>query len=779
MFPFRLCFRSACARRRFLATALFLSVMFCAAAPAGLAQQRDFTRYVNPFIGTDRMGHTFPGAAAPFGLVQLSPDTDTVPYAVGGAYNRRVYEYCSGYQYRDSSIVGFSHTHFSGTGHSDLGDFLLMPATGERRLNPGTAADPDAGYRSRFRHETEEATPGYYRVRLDDCAVTAELTATERTGFHRYTFERGSGAHIVFDLMHGIYNHPDKNVWSFVRVESDRLVTGWRQTSGWARTRTLYFAMEFDRPFSSYGHAKYDSAVYRGFWRKFDETRNFPEMAGRSIRASFDFEVADGETVQVKFALSAVSAAGALANLRAEIPHWDFRKTRAETTEKWNRQLARVEAEFPTDDERTVFYTAMYHACLSPAVYQDVDGRYRGLDQEIHHAGDFTNYTIFSLWDTFRALHPLFTLLEPRRASDMVTSMLAHQRQSVHGMLPVWSHYANENWCMTGYHAVSVLADAVVKGVYRGDARAALAACTATATYEPFDGLGAYMKLGFVPQDVFPYSVSATLEYAYDDWAIAQLAWRAGDEVTAKTYLRRSGSWRNNWDASIGFMRPRRSDGSWVAPFDPLDTHGQGFIEGNAWNYGLFVPHDPEGLMAVMGGEARFVRVLDSLFVMGIEDRHIENTEDITRDGIIGNYVHGNEPGHHIPYLYNWTVQPWKAGERVRMIMSRMYANRPDGLCGNDDCGQMSAWYIFSALGFYPVAPGSDRYWFGSPAVRSAVLHLEGGRTFTVTAAEQSADHVYVESVLLNGRPLDRRYLTHKEIVAGGTLEFVLSVRVP
>ena len=739
----------------------------------------DRSRYVNPFIGTDRMGHTFPGAVAPFGFVQLSPDTDTVPYAVDGAYNRRVYEYCAGYQYADSTIVGFSHTHFSGTGHSDLGDLLLVPTTGALQLRPGTAADPDAGYRSRFRHATEEAAPGYYRVRLDDHAVTAELTATERTGFHRYTFEKGGEAHVILDLVHGIYNFDDKNVWTFVRVEHDRLVTGYRQTTGWARTRVLYFAIEFDRPFVSYGHDKDDRSVYRGFWRKFDETRNFPEMAGRRIRAHFDFDTEAGDAVQVKVGLSAVSAEGALANLRAEIPHWDVRKTKAETREKWNAQLAKVDADFVDDEQRTVFYTALYHACIAPAVYQDVDGRYRGLDQGIHRAEGFTNYTIFSLWDTFRALHPLFTLLEPARTRDMVASMLAHQRQSVHGMLPVWSHHANENWCMTGYHAVSAIADAAVKGVYEGDLRAALDACTATATCGRYDGLEAYMRLGYVPQEAFPYSVTATLEYAYDDWAIAQLAWKAGDEVTAKQYLRRASSWRNSYDATSGFMRPRRADGSWVAPFDPMDTHGQGFIEGNAWNYGLFVPHDPAALVETMGGTARFETMLDSLFTMPLDDRHFANTEDITREGIIGNYVHGNEPGHHIPYLYNWTASPWKAGARVRMILDRMYADRPDGLCGNDDCGQMSAWYVFGALGFYPVAPGSDRYWIGSPAVRGATLILDGGRRFRIVTKGQGKENVYVRSVRLNGRALDRRYITHAEITAGGTLEFELSAEPP
>jgi len=744
-------------------------------AISAVAQTHDVSRFVNPFIGSNRMGHTFPGAVAPFGFVQLSPDTDTLSYEADGAYNPDVYAYCAGYQYADPTIVGFSHTHFSGTGHSDLGDFLVMPTMGPLRLNPGTEGNPDAGYRSRFAHATESASPGFYRVQLDDYNIAAELTASERVGFHRYTFGEAGEAHILLDMMHGIYNYEGKNLWSFIRVEGDRRIVGYRQTSGWARTRTLYFAMEFDRPFREYGHRKYDAGIYRGFYRKFDESRNFPEMAGRSLRAYFNFDVEEGDRIQVKMALSGVSMEGALRNLQAEVPHWDFDRTRNETRQKWNAELSRIEIDAQSDDDRTVFYTALYHAFISPTLYEDVDGRYRGLDQEIHPSIDFTNYTTFSLWDTYRALHPLFTLLQPERTRDMVESMLAHQEQSVHGMLPVWSHHANENWCMVGYHSVSVIADAIVKGVYTEDLQRALDACNTTATYPLYDGLDEYISRGYVPQERSSSSVSQTLEYAYDDWAIAQIAAAAGDENMKGAYLQRAESWRNCHDPAIGFMRPRQRDGEWVSVFDPLDTHGQGFIEGNAWNYGLYVPHNPEALIETMGGEVRFLRFLDTLFVMDIADKYIERTEDITRDGIIGNYVHGNEPGHHIPYLYNWTSQPWKTEERVRMILRSMYANETDGLCGNDDCGQMSAWYIFSAMGFYPVAPGSDRYYFGSPLLTSAALHLENGKRFSIRATGQSRENVYVREIRLNGEPLHRRYITHGELTAGGELEYVMS----
>lgn len=741
--------------------------------------QRTPASYVDPLIGTARMGHTYPGATVPFGMVQLSPDTDTIPYAVDGKYNPDVYRYCAGYQYEDPTIVGFSHTHFNGTGHSDLGDFLIMPTTGPLQLNPGTADRPGSGYRSRFSHDREEASPAYYKVFLEDHGIQTELTATTRVGFHRYTFPEATEAHIILDLVAGIYPYEGKNVWTFVRVENDTLVTGYRQTHGWARTRTVYFALAFSRPIKQYGHRNYDKHVYRGFWRKFDQEHDFPEMAGRDLRAYFDFDTRPGEQVLLKFALSPVSTEGALLNLRTEIPHWDFDRVRREGADSWNAELGKVRIETIREEDKINFYTALYHSYLGPTVYMDVDGAYRGLDMNVHRAEGFTHYTSFSLWDTYRALHPLFNLLQPTRNSDMIRSMLAHYDQSVHGMLPIWSHYANENWCMIGYHSVSVIADALAKGVSGFDTAKALEAAVSTARTRYFDGLGYYMDLGYVPEDRNGSSVSKTLEYAYDDWCIAQMAKSLGREDLYEEFSRRALSYRAVFDSATGFMRPRLSDGTWKSPFDPLDTHGQGFIEGNSWNYSLYVPHAPADMIRLMGGSRSFVRRLDSLFTMELPDKYFEHTEDISRDGIIGNYVHGNEPSHHVAYLYNWTDQSWKTQERVRMILDSMYRPYPDGLGGNDDLGQMSAWYLFSALGFYPVCPGSTSYALGSPLVKRAEIRLENGRTLTITAENQSPQNVYVQSVTLNGRLLTAPFVEHADLVAGGQLHFVMGSKVP
>lgn len=662
----------------------------------------NLVQYAKPLVGTARMGHTYPGATVPFGMVQLSPDTDTLSYELNGKYNPRVYEYCAGYQYADKTIVGFSHTHFSGTGHSDLGDFLVMPTTGPLQLNPGTADQPERGFRSRFSHQNEVAEPAYYRVKLDDHDILAELTASNRVGMHQYTFPQSDQAHIILDLTAGIYNYPDKNVWTFVRVENDTLVTGYRQTHGWARTRTQYFAMSFSKPFVSYGSRNLSQKpVYRGFWGRFDQSQNFPELAGEQLRLFFDFKTTAGEKVKVKMALSGVSTEGALRNMRAEVPGWDFEAVKRAGQAQWQQELSKVVMESPKRADKENFYTAMYHAALSPTTYMDVDGQYRGLDQNIHRAEGFTNYTTFSLWDTYRALHPLYNLLQPKRNADMVQSMLAHYDQSTLHMLPIWNHYANENWCMIGYHSVPVMVDAVLKGVVpASQAQRALDACVATAHQSRFDGISYYEQLGYVPEDKSGSSVSKTLEYAYDDWCIAQLAKKLGRTDIEAEFSKRAQNWQNVYDARINFMRPRLADGSFRPRFDVLSTHDQGFIEGNAWNYSLYVPQDPAALIAKMGGEKKFLPHLDSLFTMHLPDKFFAETEDITRDGIIGNYVHGNEPAHHVAYLYNWTSQPYKTQARVRMILPKMYRPTPDGLGGNDDCGQMSAWYIFSALGF-------------------------------------------------------------------------------
>ncbi|NLU92597.1 GH92 family glycosyl hydrolase [Chitinophaga sp. Ak27] len=748
--------------------------LFLVTAVAVQAQE-NVIQYVKPITGTQRMGHTYPGATVPFGMVQLSPDTDTIPYEMNGKYNPDVYKYCAGYQYEDKTIVGFSHTHFSGTGHSDLGDFLIMPTTGALQLNPGTADHPESGYRSAYSHSTEVAEPAYYKVKLEDDNILAELTASNRVGFHQYTFPGSGQAHIILDMMHGIYNYDNKNVWTFIRVENDTLVTGFRQTNGWARTRIEYFAMVFSKPIAQYGHANYAKDVYKGFWRKFDQTKNFPEMAGKQIRAYFDFNTTPGEKIKIKFALSPVSTEGALKNLQAEIPGWDFDQVKRNGQALWTKELNKIHIESGSREEKENFYTAMYHAFINPTTYMDVDGAYRGLDMSIHNAGGHTNYTTFSLWDTYRALHPLFNMIQPGRNADMVQSMLHHYEQSAQHMLPIWAHYANENWCMIGYHSVSVIADAIMKGNAPFDVNKALDACVTTARHRSYDGLGYYIDRGYIPEDKNGSSVSKTLEYAYDDWCIAQVAKKLNRMDIYDEFMKRSQNYRNVYDGNTGFMRPRLDDGSFKANFDALQTHDQGFIEGNAWNYSLYVPHNPDDMIRMMGGKRQFTAHLDSLFTMELPDKFFAETEDITRDGIIGNYVHGNEPSHHVAYLYNWTGYPWKTQERVRMILKKMYHPGPDGLGGNDDCGQMSAWYIFTTLGFYPVCPGSDQYSLGSPAIDKATLQLENGKTFTIDVKNQGDKNVYVQKVLLNGTPLNRLYITHADIMNGGTLTFYMS----
>ena len=736
----------------------------------------DYTKYVNPFIGTSKMGHVFPGASAPFGMVQLSPQTNfEVIFKEDGSYNSETYEYCAGYQYRDSIIIGFAHTNLSGTGHSDLGDFLVMPTTGDLVLEPLKTKKGGKGFYSTFSHDKEEASPGYYKVNLDNYDIKTELTASERTGFHQYTFPKSEDAHIILDMVYNVYHHENKNVWTFIRVENDTLVTGYRQTKGWARDRKVFFAMQFSKPFKSYGHKKYDSVKYDGFYRRFNQSTNFPEMAGKDIRVYFNFETKEAEKINIKFALSSVSSNGALKNLETEIPHWDFNKTREKTKTKWNSELSKIKVKTLSEDDKYNFYTAMYHTNLSPILYEDVDGQYRGLDQNIHQSEGFTNYTVFSLWDTYRALHPLLNITQPERNNDMIKSMMTHHDESVHNMLPIWSHYANENWCMIGYHATSVIADAMAKNIGDFDKERALIASVNTANVRYFDGLGDYLDYKYVPDDKSHSSVSKTLEYAYNDWCIAQIANQVDNAQIEKEFLKRSKYFSNVYDTKSGYMRPKLADGTFRSNFDPMDTHGQGFIEGNAWNYGLYVPQNIVEMINMMGGKERFVQHLDSLFTITIDERYISKHEDITHDGIIGNYIHGNEPGHHIPYLYNWTGHPEKTQERVRMIMNTMYAPTVDGLCGNDDAGQMSAWYIFSALGFYPVTPGSPNYSIGSPLVKEATINLNNGKTLTILANNQSKENIYVNRVLVNGNELEELTLSHNDIINGGTLIFEMN----
>ncbi len=749
-------------------------LLFPVGATAQQQRSKPLYQYVKPIIGTQRMGHTYPGATVPFGMVQLSPETDTIPFSVDGKYNPEVYKYCAGYQYDDKTIVGFSHTHFSGTGHSDLGDILIMPTIGDLQLNPGTATNPKTGFRSTFSHENETAQAGYYKVLLDKNNITAELTATNRVGFHQYTFPKSTQSHIILDLVSGIYNYEGKNVWTVVRIINDSTVVGQRQTNGWARTRTVYFAMKFSKAFTQYGSKEFAKMTYNGFWGKFDQHHNFPELAGKQLRLNFDFNTNGFEKIKVKVALSSVSEAGALNNMQVELPGWDFEKTRQQAQSLWNKELSKIEIEGPTEEKEN-FYTAMYHAFINPTTYMDVDGQYKGLDHDVHTAKGFTNYTTFSLWDTYRALHPLFNIVQAPRNRDMIRSMLAHYDQSTLHMLPVWSNSANDNWCMSGYHSVSVIADAIIKGNALGiDASKALEACVVTARHRSYDGIGLYIDNGYIPIDKNGVGTSTTLEYAYDDWCIAQLAKKLNRLEIYKEFTARSQNFRHVFDSVTGFMRPRLSDGSFRKEFDPLKTDGQGFIEGNAWNFSLFVPQDPISLIKMMGGNKQFSSRLDSLFSMHLPDQFFAETEDITRDGIIGGYVHGNEPAHHVAYMYNWAGDSWKTQERIRMILKMQYKSAPDGLGGNDDTGQMSAWYIFSSLGFYPVAPGSTDYAIGSPAINAATIHLENGREFVIDVKDQSAANIYIQKIELNGKPFLGFLLHHDSIMRGGKIVFFM-----
>ena len=737
--------------------------------------------YVNPLIGTSKMGHTFPGATVPFGMVQLSPDTDTLSYAVDGKYNPDVYKYCAGYQYEDPTIVGFSHTHFSGTGHSDLGDILIMPTSGKLQLNPGIATKPESGFRSAYSHKNEIAKPNYYSVLLDDHRIKAELTTTTRVGIHKYTFEKQDSAHIVLDLISGIYNYNGKNINTYVRVMDEFHIVGFRQTTGWAKNRTVYFAMEFSRPIKSYGYDDFQSKkVYQGFWRKFNLKDNFPEMSAAQLRAFFDFDLDDSKELLLKVALSNTSTLDAQENMRSEAKDWNFDNYRSEGEALWEKELNKFDVQMLNEGDLTNFYTAVYHTCLGPTVYQNVIGTYRGLDFIDHYypdylTGETINYTTFSLWDTYRALHPLFNLVQRKRNTDMVNSMLAHQAQSAEKMLPIWSHYANENWCMIGYHAVSVISDAYNKGLEGIDYNKALDACVQTARTRYFEGIDSYMDLGYVAEDKSGSSVSKTLEYAYDDWCIAQLALGLKRMDIYEEFAKRSESYSQVFDPTSGFMRAKMSSGKFIEKFDPLETHQAGYIEGNAWNYSLYVPHQVDSMIALMGGKKRFASHLDSLFTMQLADKYFEHTEDITREGIMGSYMHGNEPSHHVIYLFDWVGRPDLTQKYVRQVLRTKYLPKIDGLSGNDDCGQMSAWYIFSSLGFYPVCPGSDDYILGSPLVQSAKINLENGSVIKITAKNQSEKNRYVKAIYLNGVKMKDFKLSFQSLKNGGELVFEMT----
>lgn len=736
-----------------------LALMLTAASPGpdGLAD-------VDPFIGTGGEGHTFPGAVAPFGMVQLSPDTDT------GCVIRECYDHAAGYRYEDPTIQGFSHTHFSGAGHSDLGDFLIMPVSGEAvPLEPGDAKVPSSGYRSRFSHSEETAVPGYYAVTLADPKVRAEMTAGTRVGVHRYSFRATDAAHLVLDLRSSLYNYPGKILWSSIRLHSDGTVTGTRETRGWAPGRKLHFAMRFSAPLTDHAFVNKEEKIeYKGFQGPGRGSDVLPERAGRALVARFDFGKLD-RPLEVKVALSSVDEAGAIANLAAE--PGDFDAIRQTTAAAWKRELGMLEIDAPAPMRR-MLYTALYHTLIAPSVAGDADGRFRGPDDQVHRAEGFTFRSTFSLWDTFRAQHPLLTLIQPDKVnSDIVRSLLASQQASPHGILPVWQFQGRETWTMIGYHAVPVIADAYLKGVRGFDAGAALDALVKSARYAPYGGLGDYMQRGYVAIDREPEAASKTVEYAYDDWTIARMARAIGRNEVAAEFEKRAGNWRNSFDKGTGFVRARKADGSFREPFDPTAiNYGSDYTEGNAWQYSWFVPHDQAGLFKLMGGDTAVIAKLDRMFEFDNSKLDYSHAEDIA--GLIGQYIHGNEPSHHVAYLYNHAGAPWRTQERLRQIVESQYKPTPDGLSGNDDLGQMSAWLLFTGLGFYPVTPGSLEYVIGRPFTNRTVLNLPNGKRFTIVAEGLGDAHPYVGAVSLNGRALDRSYLRHEEIVAGGELRF-------
>lgn len=701
---------------------------------------------VDPFIGTGGHGHTFPGATLPFGMVQLSPDT-----RVDGSWDG-----CSGYHRSDEFIYGFSHTHLSGTGCSDYGDVLVMPGIGPHpEWNNG--ADGRPGYRRRFRRAEETAAPGYYAVTLDT-GVRAELTATPRTGLHRYTFPAGTpdtDAHLVIDL-----SHRDEVLDAAIDIsdgDDDGLVdgqvseiTGFRRSSAWAKDQHTHFVMRFSHPIAAYQIGTPKGADGR-------------RVPGPDTRLDVTFMNPKNEPVGVTVAISGVDVAGARRNLEREAVGLSFDAARIRATDAWRKALGKIAVRGGTPSQHRTFHTALYHAMIAPNVWSDVDGRYRGRDGKIHEATGRDQYTVFSLWDTFRALHPLLTILEPRRTEEFVATFIAQHEQG--GALPVWELAANETDCMIGYHAVPVIADAWAKGLRGFDANAALDAMAASARRD-VRGLPAYRRDGCIPSEEESESVSKTLEYAYDDWCIASMAKSLGRDDLAAEFGARAQSWKNLLDPATGFFRARRNH-AWVTPFDPAEVNFH-LTEANSWQYSLFVPHDVGGHMAALGGRDAFARRVDALFSAPSATTGREQA-DIT--GLIGQYAHGNEPSHHMAYIHVFAGEPWKTQARVRQILDTLYSDAPDGLCGNEDCGQMSAWYVFSALGFYPVTPGLPEYVIGAPLFPEAAIDVGGGRTFTVRA---TGDGPFVQSVTLNGAELRRAVLPHAALVAGGELSFVM-----
>lgn len=693
-------------------------------------------QYVDPFIGTDGHGHTFPGATLPFGMVQLSPDT-----------RKDSWDACSGYHYSDSLILGFSHTHLSGTGVGDYGDIRFMPTNGELILDAGN--DQIKGYRSAFSHQRELAKAGYYSVYLSDYQIFAELTSTKRAGMHRYTFPSSKKSQIIIDLFESVTT--EQILDAEIQIVNDSTIVGFRRSKGWADDQHCYFYAVFSKPFQSFGI------------RNGDEIRKQSRRAsGKNLVAWVGYETGQNEKILVKVGISAVDFEGAKNNLLSEINGWNFDQIKKQAEIEWNKELGILEAKGGSDSEKKIFYTALYHSMIAPNVFSDSDGRYRGHDQQIHQDTAHSQYTVFSLWDTFRALHPLFNLIQRDRSVGFIQTMLNIQEQG--GLLPVWELSGNETWCMIGYHAVPVIADAVATGIKGFDWPKALKAMQLSAMQDQF-GLEWYKSNGYIPADKESESVSKTLEYAFDDWCIAAVAGKLGNDSIMNVFSKRSENYKNLYDPATKFFRGRQN-GGFVSPFDPTQVNFM-LTEANTWQYNFFVPHDIDGHINLMGGQEAYALMLDSLFKTSSE---LSGRQQADITGLIGQYAHGNEPSHHMAYLYNYVQQPSKTQLLVRKIMTELYSDRPDGLSGNEDCGQMSAWYVMSALGFYPVTPGSGIYAIGVPVFEEMNIKLENEKKFVVKTKNRNEKNSYIASVQLNGKPYQKSFITAKDILDGGEL---------
>jgi predicted alpha-1,2-mannosidase len=750
-------------RRMFLQSAALSSLAVAAKSGLELDALKSFdekagngkglTQFVDVFIATGGHGHCYPGATTPFGMVQLSPDT-----GVGD------WDHCSGYHHDDTSIMGFSHTHLSGTGAADLLDILVMPGTGAVRTEPGSRENPTAGYRSRFSHSTEHGEPGYYTVFLEDYKVLAELTATQRVGLHRYTFPADPTSHFVIDLAHGTIDPPERmycNVSSAeMHVVGNNTITGGRRVEEWAPGRYIYFAMKFSKPFAS-AEIVSDSKSLGPAVR---------DAHGKSLKCVVNYPTTSSEVILVKTGISAVSIEGALRNLEAEVPGWDFDGVRHAANVAWERELEKITIETNRADHRKIFYTAFYHSLVAPTLFSDVDGQYRGMDLQVHRlpAGAH-HYSTYSLWDTYRALHPLYTLVQTERLPDFLNTLILMAEQSPAGV-PVWPLQAVETGCMIGYHSAPVLAEAYAKGIKGVDYAKAYPLWRKRAMDDDYRGLGYYRKMGFIPCDLEEEAVSKTLEYAYDDWAVAHLARAAGAEDDYNRLLERSRNYKNTFDGSITFMRGKLANGKWADAFDPRgmghSKKWRDFTESNSWQATFLNQHDLYEYMKLFGGEKGFVEKLDGLF-----NASSELPPDAPPDiaGMVGQYAHGNEPSHHVAYLYAYAGEHYNTQARVRMLLETMHHNDPDGVAGNEDCGQMSAWYVLSALGFYAVDPVSGNYVFGGPLFDRARIQLGNGKALVIEAVGNGPDQSYVQSVTWNGEPYTKSWFSHAEIAQGGT----------